>query len=445
MKIKSKNRKTFDTIINIITIVVCFGLVLFIKSLTTMNWNGYYIYNPTTQVMEAKNLKNIDYWDEMEKYYIRKNIVTNEDGTITEVITYDRSYAFQYNNGFYVVLDNIPVEVEYKEVDERPIIENGDDVAQKTLYIIKTKLWTKENFERTVEDPLYYIVSICMALCVILTYNGLYQIRRDSLLDSEEFHDVVSKYNDKVRLKPNNFDDYIAINNLDEKKRVYKEKISLKISKLKYKLVRITKDKLDTKKAKKIENQIESYENQLSDEYIDENIFYLDVKYYKLDPANFRFDEYEDKFNPRQDRSYEKRIMNTIRVRKGVSSLLASLAMAGLVTSVWFSMTIGTDFWVLIGSTVLGMLIQIVRALIQAEKMYKNQIKRPLENKCYIIEQSVQWANGNPPKTYEQIVEEALSKKIEEAENKAKEEYAGKISALEDKFKDLKQKTKTNE
>lgn len=404
----TKKIKIFRTIILILGILGSFILVFLSKSLTTVNFNGYFIYNEQTEVIEGKTVKEVTTRDQID--------LMND------------TYIYLLNHSYFVIKDGEAVIFNIITMDREPSLT--DNLEANIIYEYKTKFWSKETFDETLGDPLYWVTSLCAAGAVVFAYLGVYYIVKDKLLESEEFISKYKTYNDRCKLKPAGFDDYIRYNNLEEKKRVYKENISIKLSKLKSKLIEIPNEKLNTRKAIILKDKIILLESHLTDDFINDNIMYIKVDYQKITAANFRSGLYGNNINNRKDYSDENKKLVSIVIRKAINSMLSILLFAGLIWSVYFQMSFTVSFWLIITFTLFTVGLNIFFATINSQNMFKNEIIIPLDNKSVILEDSVRWCNGSEDKSFREIMNEYLQEKINDKKNKELEKTGLKEDTL---------------
>ena len=140
-----------------------------------------------------------------------------------------------------------------------------------------------------IQKPTFWLLTASVTICTTFAYLGFYSLSRDKLIHSDEFQKTVDTYNDKLKLKADNFDEYIRLNNLEEKTRRYKEKYKAKLHHYEYKLATIPNSKLQSRKAIRYKNKISILSNMLEEEFIKNNIIGARVKYTEIYATNFRY------------------------------------------------------------------------------------------------------------------------------------------------------------
>lgn len=76
-----------------------------------------------------------------------------------------------------------------------------------------------------IQKPTFWLLTASVTICTTFAYLGFYSLSRDKLIHSDEFQKTVDIYNDKLKLKADNFDEYIRLNNLEEKLEDIKKNI----------------------------------------------------------------------------------------------------------------------------------------------------------------------------------------------------------------------------
>ena len=191
MKNKNKKHKIFQSIIFSTLIVFSFILVFFIKMLNNVEATGYYIWNPETN-------------NYVKQLVIRKDTL-DDSNPINYICLVDGEYfQFNFEEEKYEFLNTVTV----KQIPskEEPIID--------TLIIIKSEFFSMENFQKTIKNPQFWLLTSAVTGCLMISYWAVFTMRRDNRIDSEEYGERSLVYLDRVRLKPVNFSDYIKKNNL---------------------------------------------------------------------------------------------------------------------------------------------------------------------------------------------------------------------------------------
>ena len=424
MKNKNKKHKIFQSIIFSTLIVFSFILVFFIKMLNNVEATGYYIWNPETN-------------NYVKQLVIRKDTL-DDSNPINYICLVDGEYfQFNFEEEKYEFLNTVTV----KQIPskEEPIID--------TLIIIKSEFFSMENFQKTIKNPQFWLLTSAVTGCLMISYWAVFTMRRDNRIDSEEYGERSLVYLDRVRLKPVNFSDYIKQNNLAEKKRVYIEEMTAKLTKAQSKYDMLPLEQLDSPKAKKLKQGIAKLKDALTDEYIDSHILGLKVKYEALHVDSYRTSDVNINISARKDQSSEKRIMSAIYIRKAVSSILMSAAFTSVVFACYINFSLSGEFWLILFATIWAAGCNVGFAFIQADKIYKNEYLGLLNNKISVIESSIKWAanHKSDEKSFDEILELYTKSKVEEKvaqeAKKIKEASDKKVAILEDKFNQLKEKT----
>lgn len=424
MKNKKKTHKIFQSIIFSALIIFSFILVFFIKMLNNVEATGYYIWNPETN-------------NYVKQLVIRQDTLDDTHPTNYIYLVDGEYFQFNFEEEKFEFLNT----VEVKEIPskEEPIID--------TLIVIKSEFFSVENFQKTVKDPQYWLLTTSVTGCLMISYWSVFTLRRDNRIDSAEYEERSLVYLDRVRLKPVNFSDYIRENNLAEKKRVYVERTTAKLTKAQTKYDMLPLEKLDSPKANKLKQEIAKLKDALTDEYIDSHIIGLKVKYEALHVDSYRSSDININISSRKDQSSEKRIMSAIYVRKAISSILMSAAFTSVVFACYINFSLDGEFWLILFAAIWGVGCNAGFAWIQADKIYKNEYLGLLNNKISVIEDSMKWAttHKSDEKSFDEILElytkTKVQEKVEEEAKKIKADSEKKVAVLEEKFNQLKQKT----
>ena len=424
MKNKKKTHKIFQSIIFSTLIVFSFVLVFFIKMLNNVEATGYYTWNPETNTY-------------VKQLVIRQDTLDDTNPTNYIYLVDGEYFQFNFEKEKFEFLNTLTV----KEIPskEEPIID--------TLIVIKSEFFSLENFQKTVKDPQYWLLTISVTGCLMISYWSVFTLRRDNRIDSAEYEERSLVYLDRVRLKPVNFSDYIRENNLAEKKRVYIERTTAKLTKAQTKYDMLPLEKLDSPKAKKLKQEIAKLNDALTDEYIDSHILGLKVKYEALHVDSYRSSDINIDISSRKDQSSEKRIMSGIYIRKAVSSILMSAAFTSVVFACYINFSLSGEFWLILFAALWGVGCNVGFAFIQADKIYKNEYLGLLNNKISVIEDSIKWAatHRTDEKSFDEILElytkTKVEEKVAEEAKKIKADSEKKVAILEDKFNQLKKQT----
>ena len=423
MKNKKKSHKIFQSIIFSTLIVFSFILVFFIKMLNNVEATGYYFWNPDTN------------------NYVKQLVIRQDTLDDTHPINYiclvDGEYfQFNFEEEKYEFLNTLTV----KELPskEEPIVD--------TLIIIKSEFFSMENFQKTIKNPQYWLLTISVTGCMLISYWAVFTMRRDNRIDSDEYGERSLVYLDRVRLKPVNFSDYIRENNLAEKRRVYIEQTTAKLTRAQSKYDMLPLEQLDSPKANKLKQKIAKLNDSLTDEYIDSHIIGLKVKYEALHVDSYRTSDVNINISARKDQSSEKKIMSAIYIRKAISSILMSAAFTSVVFACYINFALSGEFWLILFATIWGAGCNIGFAWMQADKIYKREYLGLLNNKISVIEDSMKWSANNKSneKSFDEILElytkTKVQEKVAEEAKKIKEASDKKVSILEEKFNQLKEK-----
>lgn len=424
MKNKKKSQKIFQSIIFSTLIVFSFILVFFIKMLNNIEATGYYFWNSETNNYVKQLVIRQDALDDIHP----TNYICLVDGEY---------FQFNFEEKKYEFLNTLTVKTLPSK--EEPIVD--------TLIIIKSEFFSMENFQKTLKNPQFWLLTSAVTGCLMISYWAVFTMRRDNRIDSEEYQERSLVYLDRVRLKPVNFSDYIKQNNLAEKRRVYIEQTTAKLTRAQTKYDMLPLEQLDSPKANKLKQKISKLNDALTDEYIDSHILGLKVKYEALHVDSYRTSDVNISISARKDQSSEKRIMSGIYIRKAVSSILMSAAFTSVVFACYINFALSGEFWLILFATIWAAGCNIGFAFMQADKIYKNEYLGLLNNKISVIENSIKWAANNrtEEKSFDEILElytkTKVQEKVAEEAKKIKEESDKKVAILEDKFNQLKEKT----
>ena len=424
MKNKKKTHKIFQSIIFSALIVFSFVLVFFIKMLNNVEATGYYTWNPETN-------------NYVKQLVIRQDTLDDNNPTNYIYLVDGEYYQFNFEEEKFEFLNTVTV----KQIPskEEPIID--------TLIIIKSEFFSAYNFQKTVKDPQYWLLTISVTGCLMVSYWAVFTLRRDNRIDSDEYGERSLVYLDRVRLKPINFSDYIRENNLAEKKRVYIEQTTAKLTRAQSKYDMLPLEQLDSPKANKLKQEIAKLNSALTDEYINSHILGLKVKYEALHVDSYRTSDININISSRKDQSSEKRIMSGIYIRKAISSILMSAAFTSVVFACYINFSLSGEFWLILFATIWGVGCNTGFAWMQADKIYKNEYLGLLNNKISVIEDSIKWAatNRTDEKSFDEILElytkTKVEEKVAEEAKKIKADSEKKVAVLEEKFNQLKKQT----
>lgn len=424
MKNKKKSHKIFQSIIFSALIVFSFILVFFIKMLNNVEATGYYTWNPETNTY-------------VKQLVIREDVLDDTHPTNYIYLVDGDYFQFNFEEEKFEFLNTVTAK--QLPSKEEPIIG--------ALIVIKSEFFSMENFQKTIRNPQFWLLTTAVTGCLMISYWSVFTMRRDNRIDSEEYGERSLVYLDRVRLKPVNFSDYIKQNNLAEKKRVYIEQTTAKLTRAQYKYDMLPLEQLDSPKAKKLKEEIAKLNDVLTDEYIDSHILGLKVKYEALHVDSYRTSDVNISISARKDQSSEKRIMSGIYIRKAVSSILMSAAFTSVVFACYINFALSGEFWLILFATLWGVGCNVGFAFIQADKIYKNEYLGLLNNKISVIEESIKWAANNrtDEKSFDEILElytkAKVEEKVAEEAKKIKEASDKKVAILENKFNQLKEKT----
>ena len=424
MKNKKKTHKIFQSIIFSTLIVFSFILVFFIKMLNNVEATGYYTWNPETN-------------NYVKQLVIRADTLDDTHPTNYIYLVDGEYFQFNFEKEKFEFLNTVTVKTLPSK--EEPVVD--------TLIVIKSEFFSMENFQKTIKNPQFWLLTSAVTGCLMISYWAVFTMRRDNRIDSEEYQERSLVYLDRVRLKPVNFSDYIKQNNLAEKKRVYIEQTTAKLTKAQSKYDMLPLEQLDSPKAKKLKEKISKLNDALTDDYIDSHIIGLKVKYEALHVDSYRTSDININISSRKDQSSEKKIMSSIYIRKAVSSILMSAAFTSVVFACYINFALSGEFWLILIATIWAAGCNVGFAFIQADKIYKNEYLGLLNNKISVIEDSMKWAanNKSDEKSFDEILELYTKTKVEEKVSqeakKIKADSEKKVAILEEKFNQLKEKT----
>lgn len=287
----------------------------------------------------------------------------------------------------------------------------------------------------------FWILTVAVALCITFCYVGFYTLTKNKLLKSEEFQKYVNEYNDKIKLKGPNFDEYIRLNNLKEKKSKYVNKMTIKLNKYKYKLACISNEDLNSKKGMYIKNMINKLEYQLSDEFIENNLLGIKVKYTELHANNFRENAYSNLEDSRKDHSKESLKLTLSTAKKFCTSIISACIFAVFVVNAIFVFHFNANFWTIMVSTIFSALMNAYFGAALANKYYQSEYLLPIMNKTDILKKYIVWnsEHGGQYTSYNDILDNYYKKRIEAEREDIKQEYKEKVDNIENKFKEIKQ------
>ena len=463
MNKRSKKVRVFQTVLAVLAVIFSFITVFFVKCINNMEYVGYFMYNEETEtydqlilwdVRSVSEMTSEDYVYRMNDIYYTVELVTKEEIVEKDEVTTEIIETVDPVTGDVVKTERtITNKIPTTEIVTKPVAKIiphktfgslPDDIYHNCVVVVKIDFFSKENFVKTTTDPSYWILSIAISATLTIAYVAVYVNQRQNKIESDDVQEKIVTYNDRVKLKPVTFDEYARLNNLDEKKKVYKRIMTEKLSKKKGKLILIPNEKMDSKKAKKLQLEIEAIKRQLTDEYINENILGLKVKYEAIHPENYRENAYDKTLSSRKDYSDEGKRMTAVMLRKVITSFISAALLAGLVWTCYFNFAFGADFWIVMITTLLSMIMQVFFGYRFANAIVRQEIAVPVENKTVILQDAIKWAmqNHTNDKTYEEILDEYLAKRVEAATDIVKEEYNTKLSNLQNQFNNVTEKFK---
>lgn len=462
MNKRSKKVQVFQTILAVTAVLLSFIVVFFVKCINNMEYVGYFMYNEETEtydqlilwdVRSVSEMTSEDYVYRMNDIYYTVELVTKEEITEKDEVTIETIETVDENGNVVTTKREIVNKIPTTETVTKPVAKIiphktfgalPDDIYHNCVVVVKIDFFSKENFVKTTTDPSYWILSIAISATLTIAYVAVYLNQRQNRIESDDVQAKIVTYNDRVKLKPVTFDEYARLNNLDEKKKVYKRIMTEKLAKKKGKLILIPNEKMNSKKAKKLQLEIEAIKRQLTDEYINENILGLKVKYEAIHPENYRENAYDKTLSSRKDYSDEGKRMTATMTRKLITSFISAALLAGLVWTCYFNFAFGADFWVVMITTLLSNIAQVVFGYRFANAIVRQEIEVPVENKTVILQDAIKWAmqNHTNDKTYEELLDEYLAKRVEAATDVVKEEYNTKLSNLQNQFNNVTEKFK---
>lgn len=266
---------------------------------------------------------------------------------------------------------------------------------------------------KVLSSPTFWLLNIAIAICILVAYISFYYLQKNKKLDDEKFVSIIKIYNDRIKLKPGNFNDYIRENNLTEKIRVFKDMTITRIEKLETKYSKIITEKLKSPKAIKLNNEIEKYKNMLTDKYINEHILHLKIKYEEIRAIDFRKDNFSKIISGRKTYSNEKTKLTVVSSWKILTSIIFTLMVNTLIISSYLFFNFSISFFLVLITSIISMGLNAFWAVLQANKLFREEILIPTENKILILEDAVKWASGNLNKNFRDIINDYLIEKTE--------------------------------
>lgn len=407
MKTKKKSQRVIQTIFSVFMILLCFTIIFLAKAANALEAKGYFTWNPDTNAWDVATIRNAGSLTELseniETYSKMNNTFFKIDGTYYRILTTingeEKSYSIE------------PIEAQ--EVTNKP-----DTGEPNKLIILSVKFFSKENLVKTATDLGVWLLTLTMGAGLAIVQGMVYSLRRDKNVDSEECQKVIETYNNRVKMKPLNFAEFIYEDNRNEKIRVYKEKQNEKLAKIKKELLTI--DSTKTKKIESLMSKKKKIENQLSPEYINENIDSLYVKYNKLHESNYAANTFEKNVNARKDYSSEGSKLTVMSIKKIIVSVISTMILAGLTLQLYFTFSLNAGFIIIILTTVLSFGMTTFRAIRLADSIYNTDILGVLRNKTAILERAVVWSQSHPTdeQSFEDVIGFYLDQKLEEINKK---------------------------
>ena len=407
MKTKKKSQRVIQTIFSVFMILLCFVIIFLAKAANALEAKGYFTWNPDTQTYEVATIKELPSIHELSE-----NIA---------VYSKMKNTFFRIDKTYYIISsetveENIVYNIEPAEAQE--VSSKPDKGEPNKLIILSVKFFSKENMLNTVTNLGVWLLTLTMGAGLAIVQAMVYSLRRDKNIDSEECQKVIETYNNRVKMKPLNFAEFIYEDNRNEKIRVYKEKQNEKLAKIKKELLTI--DSTKTKKIELLMNKKKKIENQLSPEYINENIDSLYVKYNKLHESNYAANTFEKNVNARKDYSSEGSKLTVMSIKKIIMSVIMTMILAGLTLQLYFTFSLNAGFIIIILTTVLSFGMTTFRAVRLADSIYNTDILGVLRNKTAILEKATVWAQKHPTseQSFEDVIGFYLDQKLEEINKK---------------------------
>ena len=179
MKNKKKSHKIFQSIIFSTLIVFSFILVFFIKMLNNVEATGYYTWNPETN-------------NYVKQLVIRQDTLDDSNPTNYIYLVDGEYFQFNFEDEKYEFLNTVTVK--QLPSKEEPIID--------TLIVIRSEFFSIENFQKTIKDPQYWLLTISVTGCMLISYwavfiisDGQSPVNQKRQKTAEKF--ILAKYIDR--------------------------------------------------------------------------------------------------------------------------------------------------------------------------------------------------------------------------------------------------------
>lgn len=433
---RSTKRKVFQYILSISLILLCFIAIFLAKCTNNLENKGYFHYDVDSngrgyyKQVSIRNVSNVDMIeDEARKLQAITDLYFYVDGAYYQAIPEENTKVDE-NTG--EIITEITYNISIIEVIE---LESKPDIAYRNkLVILKSRFFSKNNLLTTLGDITLWIITVTIAVANVVIELTMYYLRRDENIDSEECQTVLNTYNDRVKLKPVNFDEFIAENNRDEKKKVYMDIHSAELMKIKRKILTNTNNprKLAILNAKK-----EVLIQQLTPEFIEENIDSIDVRYNKLHAENYQLNMYEKNINFRKDYSAEGAKVSMMSIKQGVSSLISFFLFSAITIELYLTFALDASFWLILIAAVGALIMSGMKGLRQGDRIYRSDILGVLKNKTAVLEDSIKWGYNHPTdkESYEAVLEAYYAERIKAESDKLKDQYNEKLQEIQSKLK----------
>lgn len=271
------------------------------------------------------------------------------------------------------------------------IIVKGVEEASIDANITITDIITS-----SVSSPVFWILSATTALLLTLSMSSAFNILKAKLLNSDEFKETISSYNEKLKVKNSKyFVDFIKVLNKKRREEAYVHHIEKKIFKKERKLEKITILGLKLKNDIRINNKIIKLKENITREYLDSHLVWW--FYNAVSPSDFEKASIEEIYNKDRTSSYEKRIMSGAYIKKIATSLFTSVIAIGFITQLIYKFKFSGSFWTIIITTIIGMGLSIWQGIKKAKSIYANEYIKVYENRTDVLKDYINWNKSNHP------------------------------------------------
>lgn len=258
----------------------------------------------------------------------------------------------------------------------------------------------------------FWLRLLYRAILVFLSYSAALDFVYDRNMSAVNMQDARNTLETLLKMRQDNFGEYLTIRNRNVKIKTYKELLIKKIGSLEKQAGKMkfrNNHKLDI-----INSKIAECRKQMTDEYIEEHIDTLKVKYTKAYESDFISLELlegkgnHDKLNPDYGRLRAK-----ATIKKVVPFLLISTVLGMAITTSVSKPVL--DVLINLISDLMLIVVRISHGLYDSKPLIEESYLIPYNNKIRILKEYVNWNNDPNSKANRilQLLEEQKEQKEE--------------------------------